>query len=340
MSNKARILIVDDEVENLKALERTLRRSFDVVGTTDPAEALQLALSQDFAVVVSDQKMPGMLGIELLEKIAESKPLVTRIILTAYTETKLVLDAINRAHIHRYLTKPWDNGELVSVVRQAVERYRLRKENEELLERLGERNQALQEKEKELLKLNEHLETLVETRTAELREVNKKLSELAMTDPLTRVVNRRAFFQRFEDEMERSTRYRHPLSVAMIDVDHFKEFNDMEGHVFGDEALKKIANVLTSNLRKTDLLGRYGGEEFILLMPHTKLSVALDICERLRETIELAEFQGKGRTAYLTISIGVAGFPAQGDGSAALVEAADKALYLAKDSGRNRVEGP
>jgi two-component system cell cycle response regulator len=334
---KSKVLVVDDEIENLRALERTLRNDFDVTSCETPEKALELARTQDFPVIVSDQRMPGMTGTELLALIGKEKPLTTRIILTAFTDTREMLDAINRAEIYRYVTKPWDNQELNSIVRQAVERHRLLAENQTLVRALEEKNRSLVSKEQELLNLNSSLERLVETRTAELRALNEKLNELAMTDPLTRVHNRRAFFTRFTDELERSKRYKHPFSVAMIDVDHFKSFNDMEGHLCGDEALKKIAQILTSKLRRTDFLCRYGGEEFLLMMPETKLSVGIDICERLRAAVEASVFQGQAENAYLTVSVGVSGFPEHGEVQDKLIQTADQALYQAKEFGRNRV---
>lgn len=333
----SRILLVDDEVENLRALERTLRGKFELMSCETPREALEAIQREDFAVIVSDQRMPGMLGTDLLAKVATTKPLITRIILTAHTDTKEILDAINRAEIYRYITKPWDNAELVVTLQQAAEHYRLLRHNQELIQKLAEKNRRLEDKEKELLTLNQSLEVVVEQRTAELRQVNERLNELAMTDPLTKLQNRRAFFQKFGEEIERSRRYKHSILVAMIDVDHFKTFNDMEGHVFGDEALKKIAQLFTSNLRKTDVLGRYGGEEFILMLPETPLEGGIEKCERLRTLIETTTFQGKKEAAYLTVSFGVAIYPQDADTPEALVKAADQALYQAKEFGRNRV---
>jgi diguanylate cyclase (GGDEF)-like protein len=177
----------------------------------------------------------------------------------------------------------------------------------------------------------------VEQRTAELRDANQRLSELAMTDPLTQILNRRAFFQKFQEELDRVGRYKHPLAVAMLDVDHFKDFNDREGHVAGDEALKKLTQVSLANLRKTDLLARYGGEEFVVMMPETRVKAGLEICERLRLALENTVFEGSNKKEKLTVSLGVAGFPADGQTSEALIQAADQALYRAKQSGRNRV---
>jgi two-component system, cell cycle response regulator len=323
VSSGLKILLVDDEVENLKALERSLRGKFEVITSASPDEALKLASENDFAAVLSDQRMPGMLGTELLSQIAKVSPLTTRVILTAYTETQEILSAINQAEIYRYITKPWNNEELLSVVIQCVERYQLLSQNKRLVS--------------ELTAVNQNLEKLVAQRTTELKFANEKLSELAMTDPLTKIWNRRAFFARLNEEIERSKRYRHTIVVAMIDVDHFKHFNDMEGHPCGDEALRKVAQVLLSNLRKTDALGRYGGEEFIVLMPETGAQAGQDICERLRTSVEQETFQGTKAPAYLTVSIGFACFPDQASTGDDLIKGADQALYQAKQIGRNRV---
>lgn len=190
-----KILVIDDEIENLRAIERTLRTEFEVTAVDSPNTALELVSKEKFSVIVSDQRMPGMKGTELLSQIAKASPLTTRVILTAYTDSRDMLEAINRAEIYRFVTKPWDNAELVATIRNAVERNRLLTDNHQLIE-------SLQKKEHELTQLNKDLERLVELRTAELRAVNEKLSEQAMTDPLTRIHNRRAFFMRFNDELE------------------------------------------------------------------------------------------------------------------------------------------
>ncbi|MEZ4751974.1 MAG: diguanylate cyclase [Bdellovibrionota bacterium] len=332
-----RILLVDDEAENLKALDRTLREYFEIVTLSDPLEALKIVGKGNFEVVVSDQRMPKMSGSELLAKVAKLSPLSTRIILTAFTDVKEILEAINRAEIYRFVTKPWDNNDLITTLKQASQTHRLRKENQELVEKLEEQNKTLVTKESELKTLNTELEKKVEERTQELRKANARLSELAMTDPLTKVFNRRAFFEKFDHEIERSRRYTHPICVAMIDVDHFKLFNDMEGHPLGDEALKRVANILKANIRKIDILCRYGGEEFCLVMPETDVGTGLEICERLRNAIETTVFQGAEQKAYLTISIGISGFPEDGQSRGDLIQMADQALYAAKKAGRNRV---
>jgi len=326
----AKILLVDDEQDNLDALERTLRSSFEVVTETDAEIALRKVDEGGFAVVVSDLRMPKMAGTEFLAKVAQKNPLISRIILTAHTEIKTLIEAINRAEIYRYITKPWDNYELLATLRQGVAHHHLLSDNHELLLKLKLKEKALSE-------LNASLDEQVRIRTSELSVANEKLSELVITDPLTKVFNRRGFFKRLQEELERSHRYQHPFVLAMIDVDKFKAFNDMEGHLYGDEALRKVAQLLTSNLRRTDSLGRYGGEEFIVLLPETHPKEGIEICQRLRSEVEKGVFQGKKDPAYLTISLGVASFPDHGKTMDEMIKAADGSLYEAKESGRNRV---
>ena len=337
MTPEARILLVDDEAENLKALERTLRAHFDIALTTDPFEALDWAKEEEFAVVVSDQRMPGMLGTELLARIAERHPCTTRVILTGYTDSAEMLDAINRAEIWRYVTKPWDNREILATLTQAVERHRLLRENARLLRDLEASNAALRRRAEEVEALNDSLERRIAERTADLEALNRKLESLAMTDPLTHLANRRALFERFAGELERARRYGRPFAVALVDVDHFKRFNDTEGHRCGDEALIRIGQALRTALRRSDVVGRYGGEEFLILMPETSLAQARDTAERLRQTVERLEVPGAQGSRQLTLSMGIGVFPEHGESAEALVAAADARLYRAKEDGRNRV---
>jgi diguanylate cyclase (GGDEF)-like protein len=337
MSPLARLLLVDDEAENLKALERTLRSHFDLALTTDPDEALAWASAEEFAVVVSDQRMPKRLGTELLAHIAERHPCTTRVILTGYTDAAEMLDAINRAEIWRYVTKPWDNRELVATLLQAAERYRLLRENARLVRELEASNTALRQRAEEVEALNASLERRIAERTAELEALNRKLESVAMTDPLTHLANRRALFDRFAGELERARRYGRPFAVAMVDVDHFKRFNDTEGHRCGDEALIRIGQALRTALRRSDVVGRYGGEEFLILMPETPLAQARETAERLRKTVAQLEVPGADGGRHLTLSIGIAVFPEHGESPEALVAAADARLYRAKEGGRNQV---
>lgn len=164
-----------------------------------------------------------------------------------------------------------------------------------------------------------------------------EVQRLAVTDALTGIYNRRAFFDRARQEYNRSVRYGHRISVIMLDVDHFKVINDRFGHAAGDEALRTIANLCTSNLRACDILGRYGGEEFTILVPETPLNGALSIAQRLCDQIAAISISSERGVIRVTASIGVAEMCEETSGLDELIDRADQALYRAKQSGRNRV---
>lgn len=172
-----------------------------------------------------------------------------------------------------------------------------------------------------------------------IKLLQDRLKELANTDSLTRLSNRRRLFEALNREHERSQRSGQPCSLVMVDADHFKSVNDTYGHHLGDEVLVTIADHLRESMRIYDLAARFGGEEFALLMPETDLDQAAAIAERLRLSIETIEFSDELKPLKLTISAGVATFPGPGVKTVDdLIRMADHALYRAKDAGRNRVE--
>ncbi len=171
----------------------------------------------------------------------------------------------------------------------------------------------------------------------ELREKNQKLEDLSNTDGLTRVINRRHFMELLELEFIRARRYGSTMSYVMIDIDHFKSVNDKFGHQAGDQALVGVAAVLRDDLRRNDLVGRYGGEEFSLLLPETGVEGARVVAERYRKRIEEKIFDLSSGPLQLTASMGVAELKDTMKDTDALVRCADKALYKAKHDGRNRV---
>jgi len=166
-----------------------------------------------------------------------------------------------------------------------------------------------------------------------------EVQRLATTDPLTGLANRRVLEQRLEEEARRARRYQRPLSLIMADLDHFKVYNDTYGHPAGDVVLQEVANLLRANVRETDLVVRYGGEEFAVLLPETSLAGALAVAEKLRIAVENHPFPRREALpgGRLTISLGVATFPEEVGEPEALIRYADEALYRAKESGRNRV---
>lgn len=172
--------------------------------------------------------------------------------------------------------------------------------------------------------------------------VTKKVqtfADLALLDHLTGILNRRGLLSRIDQEIARSIRYGRPLTLAIVDLDKFKGINDTLGHMSGDTALKILANVLNGHIRKADIVGRYGGDEFIVVFTETPASAAGIPLERIRQTIEASTFELEGKTSKFTISVGVAELPlTPGFTAKQLIELADAALYRAKEKGRNRIE--
>ena len=222
-------------------------------------------------------------------------------------QCSIILSDGSTKHLHSICAPIVDNGRVVSVVeviRDITERVRTERELEE--------------------------------KSAELAAVNKKLSQLAITDSLTQLFNRRRFNEILNKEIKRFSRRKYSaLSLMMIDIDHFKKLNDTYGHLAGDMVLREIAKLLKEGVRETDTVARFGGEEFVIVMPDTRLDGAAHKAEILVKRTEAAEFPGHDTAIHVTISIGVAAYASGSPQD--LIHAADLALYQAKRSGRNAV---
>ncbi len=169
---------------------------------------------------------------------------------------------------------------------------------------------------------------------------SKELRRLSITDGLTGLLNRRYFQERLAEELDRASRHSHPLSLILIDIDHFKHYNDTNGHPAGDKALVLLGRILRASVRAIDVVSRFGGEEFAVILPETRKREAVEIGERIRREVEAFYFPGEERqpAGKLTISMGVAAFPEDARDLRGLIQRADRALYLAKARGRNRIE--
>ncbi len=197
---------------------------------------------------------------------------------------------------------------------------------------------AIQEREKALRDQADGLEKTVNERTSEIKEQARILEEMAITDPLTHAYNRRQFYKIAEIEMKLARKNNHPLSVIVIDADHFKLINDTYGHHAGDLALIKLAETCQNAIRDTDVFARYGGEEFVVLMPNTDALAANQIAERIRKRVEEESVESEEKIVRFTISLGVSTFQTSKQPTFdSLLTQADKALYNSKKSGRNRV---
>ncbi|MBT8493298.1 MAG: diguanylate cyclase [Deltaproteobacteria bacterium] len=324
----------------LSALQQQLQARFghecDIALAQSASDALELMddLERDdekVAVVIADQIMPGMKGDEFLEIVNQRTPDTAKILLTGQAGLGAVVKAINRANLNQYIAKPWDEANLRLIVEGLLRNYRLSRENQRLVEDLSAKNLAL-------LEMNRELEAKIAERTHELAEANSRLAQLAVTDGLTNLYNHRHFHERLALEVERSLRNGLPLALLMIDVDHFKAFNDRHGHPAGDDCLRQLSRIMSDGRRANDFVARYGGEEFAIVLVDTSKLTAAQLAERLRETVEQTDFVAPGKgSESMTISIGVAAFPDDASNAEALVRAADAALYQAKDGGRNCV---
>ena len=340
MSRREVIVCVDDEEGVLRVLRAQLGARFghecQIATARSGDEAMELfaELSREgesIAVVIADQIMPGMKGVELLEHVDRQLPTTMKILLTGQAGLDAVIEAINRCHLHQYIGKPWDETQLVLGVESLLRQFRLVHENRQLIASLSAKNQAL-------LEMNRELEAKIHERTHELAEANARLAQLAVTDGLTGLYNHRHFHERLALEVERSQRSGLPLSLLMLDVDHFKQFNDAFGHPAGDEVLRQLARVLGDTRRANDVVARYGGEEFAVILVDTGKLVAAKVAERIRERVATHDFSNAAhRAGQIGVSIGVASFPDDGRDAEALVRAADTALYAGKRAGRNRV---
>ena len=165
----------------------------------------------------------------------------------------------------------------------------------------------------------------------------KEVETLAITDSLTGVYTRRYFLERFEEEIKRAAAHKSKIALLMLDIDHFKKVNDQYGHLTGDEALKAVGVLLKENIREIDIAGRYGGEEFCVVLPETDAQGAALVAERIRQTTQDKVIKAYDATVRITISIGIAAFPTDGKILVELIDKADWALYRAKSQGRNKV---
>lgn len=193
--------------------------------------------------------------------------------------------------------------------------------------------------EERLLQLNSELEERVIERTKALQEANQQLKQLSETDALTKIANRRVYTIRLNEEVARMHRSGQSLSLLVIDIDYFKQYNDSYGHKFGDTVLTRVANVIRDSLpRSSDFLARIGGEEFAVILSSTDTERAADVAEKIRHNLQAEGFKHSSQNASLTVSIGISSQNSKDTTDDLMFYQADKALFVAKALGRNRVE--
>lgn len=497
-SGSTTVLFVDDEALILDFLMDAFADDYNVLRASSGEEALRMLEIHPVAVIITDQRMAGMTGVELLSVVQERFPETVRLLMTAFRDVEDVIEAVNRGHIYQFLHKPLKDVELRQILDQAIRYRRLSMENSLLADELMRVNRQLEGKLEDgslqlanknrqleshlrqserlaqfshrinLLSFNrlfdvlhEELPTLLDIDLFSLFEIQKrpkegteeeqrvavcrihnhpmgiddqehpvhevkpglmrdvidlrkpimlesfshsnyhrgwvrpkyrgdscctlplmidgnliavlnlsgredqyfndeslslfnhvgenlasalsncalhlKTQQLAITDGLTRLYNIGHFLERMEEEISRARRFFAPLSCIMIDLDFFKQINDQYGHDEGNRVLKRIARILLASKRKIDLLGRFGGEEFIVTLPETGRDGALEVARRMRDNIKEHKFFCRGKHVPISASFGVATMNGKAINRDTLIRYADMALYRAKDEGRDRI---
>ena len=309
LETPARILIVDDHEDNIELLRARLESwGYTTESAMDGGQALQKVEAEPPDLILLDVMMPHIDGMEVARRVKSntSLPFIPIIMQTALDTTEDKVEGLE-AGADDYITKPIEFPELKARLRSMLRIKRLQEE--------------LEERERQLL------------------EANERLRYMSQTDGLTGLDNRRHLEQQLDAMFAHAKRLSEPLSCVMCDLDRFKAVNDTYGHQAGDAVLKQFARILKNEAReKVDRVGRYGGEEFMLLLPGTVLDAAVTFAERVRKEVESRTFTFDGGTIKRSASFGVAGWPHPRIASCdALVRAADDALYVAKETGRNRV---
>jgi diguanylate cyclase (GGDEF)-like protein len=327
------VLVVDDHPETLLFLRAFLSEEFEVETARGGRDAQEWFGRRAFDILLTDQRMPGMPGVSLLEWAVQHHPRTKRIMMTGLGNLEEAVEAINRGHVFRYLLKPFGNNELLlTALRAAAHQLQLERDYERVLAQLSELNVQLEER------VRQRTQALVEA-NRELEQKTQTLEKFALTDVLTQLPNRRALDHLLERELHLRRRFPAALTVGLIDLDFFKDVNTRYLHSGGDFALRELARVLTAGLRKIDMLGRMAGDEFLLIAPQTHRAGGLALAERLRAQVEAHPFVYDGQQIPVTVTIGLAvveaGRPAEYE---QVRKAAETALARAKAHGRNCVE--
>jgi len=311
-----KILIIEDDDDQRELMRETLEDHFGV-GTVVGAESGNAAMAQNLAsfdLILSDYNLPDRTGMNLLEEI-KGRCSTPVIMVTGENVGQIAVEAIRRGATD-YVVK---FGDYLFTIPLVVEKNltvaKVKRDKEALQRQLEEKNTQLE---------------------AALRRVE----EVAATDPLTGLYNRRHFGKVLDQLWAEASRFNHDVSCVMIDLDGFKQINDAyQNHQLGDQVLVTAAKVITANLRSMDVAARYGGDEFIVLLPHASADQAVGVAQRVREEYRLAAGGLLRRKEPATMSIGIGSRRADDPASAdQLISCADAALYRAKDAGRNRIE--
>jgi diguanylate cyclase len=326
---KCSVLVIDDEPALLNLTRGLLGADYDFHGAETAEHGQEIFSSREIEIVLADQQLPGLQGIPFLEWVKAKSPRTVRILMTGVYSMEAAADAINFGVAQRFLFKPWRPDQLIQLLRNTARTFLLERSHENLLD--------------ELRRLTVDLEQRVADRTRELEATNRQLQQrnsmlqkMALTDALTGLPNRRAMDRLAKNELLRRARQPAPLALGLVDADYFKDINTRYLLPGGDHVLAWLAQTLVNSVRTIDTVGRFGGEEFMIVAPDTNSEGADTLAERVRETVESGRTEYNGESIGLTVSVGmVVAETATLIGYDQMRLAASAALSDAKKNGRN-----
>lgn len=315
-----KVLYVEDNKDARDALSSMLSNFFNTIIEADNGEdGLKKFKSSTFDLIITDIKMPKMNGVEMIKEIRELNDSIPVIISTAHEDNDFLMSFIELG-INGYLLKPINYKQLTRTIKCVCGRLYLIYENK---------------------RYEESLELLVKERTKELQDAKERLTLMVNKDPLTNLYNRRYFNDISKTLMHIGQREKDGLSLLMIDIDRFKTINDTYGHLVGDIVIKELAFILLKMTRSSDVVIRFGGEEFLILLPHTHLNGAVQISQKIRDTVKSLDVHIDNdidNIIKFTISIGITECYCDDDTEVdTVVQRADEAMYDAKHNGRDRM---
>ncbi len=318
-----KVLVVDDSQANLLIIKEVLSSLKLKISESISGEGALKALLSDLPdLILLDITMAGMDGYETCKTIKADKKFshIPIIFITSLTETKDIIKGLSLGAVD-YIIKPFEREEILHRVH-----------NQLVLRKSFIERQVMIE---ELKDLSEKKDLLIN----ELTELKEQLEVSSKTDPLTNLLNRRGAIELIENEITRFHQQNTPFTLVLSDIDHFKHVNDTYGHDAGDFILKKMGEIFKNNHRKDDKVARWGGEEFLVLLPETEIEDGKYLAEKFREEIEKYELEHNGYEITTTMSFGVSQYGRGSDSLDSCLKIADENLYEAKDSGRNLVVG-
>ncbi len=316
------LLLVDDEENVIASLARLLRRDgYQILTATSGKVALGLLEQHRVGVVITDQRMPEMTGIELLTQVRDHHPDTIRMVLSGYADLDSVKAAVNHGSVYKYLTKPWDDEVLRSNVTEAFLHYELAQERERLSREIQAANQAL-------MRINQEMAALV-------KEKDQRIEQIVHFDTITNLPNRFLFCDRLKQALAQAERNGKLVVVMLLDLDRFKNINESLGHPVGDKLLGAVAERLVSCIRTGDTVARTGGDEFSFAL--IGFGNYHEAGEKAQEFLELlsAPFMIQEHEIFITSSIGISVSPMDGKDTTSLIKNAETAMYHAKEQGRS-----